>query len=218
MEKLLKNIHWIIIAFAAFNIYTKFEESEEAHKNLIAQEEAQRQDLAKNKKLQKEIASFYKNIKETKENIERVALEIERTQQLLPSEISDSENIGLLRRMAEDVNIKELSIGPEKEEDRGFLIARKYRFKAKATYLQFLIMFEKISENKRILNVGEVSFRKMAQNQRSKFQLIEGSFILEVYKYNSNYKEDRGIDAIEKQFKEGGGRPKKGKGKDEGEA
>ena len=76
----------------------------------------------------------------------------------------------------------------------------KYRFKAKATYLQFLIMFEKISESKRILNVAEVNFRKLDQPQRSKFQLIDGEFFLEAYKYNNNYKEDRGLDQLEKQF------------------
>ena len=122
--------------------------------------------------------------------------------------------------MAEDVNIKEISISPETDETRAFLIARKYRFKAKATYLQFLIMFEKISESKRILNVAEVNFRKLDQPQRSKFQLIDGEFFLEAYKYNNNYKEDRGLDQLEKQFngkeeEKKPRRPRKAKGGEE---
>lgn len=124
-------------------------------------------------------------------------------QQLLPGEISDSENMSLLRKLAEDINIKEVSISPETETDRGFYLARRYRIKAKATFLQFLIMFEKIAENKRILNVGESTFKKSDVLQRSKFQVIEGDLVIEAYRYNANYKEDRGIDEIEQQFKHG---------------
>ncbi len=202
MDKFLKNLHWFIIAFALFNLATQYMDSEERFNGVVSQKESAEIEYIRNKKTQREIANFYKNISEAKEKIERVALEIEKTQQLLPGEISDTENIGLLRKIAEDVNIKEVSISPEQEVDRGFYLARQYRFKAKATYLQFLIMFEKISENKRILNVGQMSFKKLDQPQRSKFQLISGEFILEAFRYNTNYKEDRGINQIETQFKD----------------
>lgn len=217
MEKLLKNLHWFVIAFALFKLATQYMDFDERHSSLVSQQEDVQVELTKNKQTQREISNFYKNIKEAKEKIERVALEIEKTQQLLPSEISDTENIGLLRKIAEDVNIKEVSISPEVEVDRGFYLARQYRFKAKATYLQFLIMFEKISENKRILNVGQMSFKKLDQPQRSKFQLISGEFILEAFRYNTNYKEDRGIDQIETQFKDGvAPRPVRSKAKESG--
>ena len=202
MAKLLKNLHWIIIAFAAFNFYQLYIAADEQYTNIVEQEESKRIELAKNKKTVREIANYYSNIKEEKEKIERVAKEIEKMQQLLPSEISDSENINLLRKLADDINIKELSIAPEGDSDRGFFIARRYRLKAKATFLQFLIMFEKISENKRILNIGESTFKVSASPQRGKFQVIDGDFVLEAYKYNVNFKEDRGIDAIEKKFEE----------------
>lgn len=209
MAKLLKNLHWIIIAFAAFNFYQIYTAEDEQYEQLVGQEEAKRVELTKNKKVKREISNYYSNIKEEKEKIERVAKEIEKMQQLLPSEISDSENINLLRKLADEINIKELSIVPEAmESDRGFFIARKYRLKAKATFLQFLIMFEKISENKRILNIGESTFKVTTLPQRGKFQVIDGEFILEAYRYNPNFKEDRGIDAIEKKFQEEAKKPK----------
>lgn len=202
MEKLLKNLHWLIIAYAAFELYTLYTEANDKLIEIESQQEVRRAELSKNKKIQREISNYYKNIEEEKVKIERVANEIEKMQQLLPSDISDSENINLLRKMADDVNIKEMSIAPETEIDRGFYLARRYRIKAKATFLQFLIMFEKIAENKRILNVGESSFKKSEVPQRSKFQVIEGEMIIEAYRYNANFKEDRGIDEIEQQFKD----------------
>lgn len=219
MEKLLKNLHWFIIAYAVFDFYTMYEEKTTHVTDLDSQIEVQQNMLKKNKKTQKEIANYYSNIKEEKDKIEKVAREIEKMQQLLPGEISDSENIHLLRGMADDVNIKDISIAPDQEIDRGFFLARRYRIKAKATFLQFLIMLEKIGENKRILNVGEASFKKVDEPQRGKFQLISGEFIIEAYRYNAQFKEDRGIDEIEKKFQtpQSGGAPKKAaKEKEEG--
>lgn len=202
MASILRNLHWIIILFAIVRVGLTWYEASEEIENRKQSIELQRGEIRKLEKTKKEIREYLENIDEEKQRIERVAVEIEKTQQLLPSEISDTENINLLRKIAEDVNIKEVSIAPEAEENRGFYIARRYKFKAKATYLQFLIMFEKISENKRILNTREVFFRKLEQPQRSKFQLIDGEFYLEAYRYNSNFKEDRGLDQIEHQFRE----------------
>src|ERR1700740_3482541 len=122
MEKLLRNIHWFIIGYALFNIGMYYKDVDEKITNLKSQQEAQQESLKKARKTKKEISTFYRDIDEAKSRIERVALEIEKAQQLLPSEVSDTENISLLRRMAEDVNIKEVSIMPEREEDRGFYI------------------------------------------------------------------------------------------------
>lgn len=201
MAKLIKNLHWFIIAYAAFNFYLLYETASERLLSLESEEARVRTILSKYKKTAREIENYYKNIDEEKNKIERVALEIEKTQQLLPSEISDSENINLIKQMADDLNIKEISISPEKDLDKGFLIARKYNIKIKATFLQFLILFEKIGENKRIFNINEVGFKKPEQIQRGKFQLLLGNFVLEAYKYNANYKEERGINEIEASFK-----------------
>lgn len=202
MEKILKYLHWFIIAYAAFNLYQLIGEKEEALSMLQSTVSGQQNELRKNKKNQKEISTFYKNIDEEKLKIEKVALEIERMQQVLPSEVSDLDNIQLVRDLAEAVNIKEISITPAKEIDNGFYLSRDYKIVAKATYLQFLILFEKISENKRILNIGETSFKKLQAVQRGRFEPISGEFTIKAYRYNANFKEDRGIDEIEKKFQD----------------
>jgi Tfp pilus assembly protein PilO len=203
MNGVLKNLHWFLIVITLCKLgFSYYEYSEEATKRNSLLENV-KEDLKKEEKTKRDVKKFLSNIEEEKSRIERVAQEIEKTQQLLPSELSDSENIAQIRRVAEDVNIKEVSIAPESEELRGFYFARRYKFKANATYLQFLIMFEKIYESRRILNIGEVNFKKLEQPQRSKFQVIEGDFILEAYKYNQNFKEDRGLDTLEQRFKAG---------------
>lgn len=201
MKKIVAHIHWLIIVYAIYNIFTYLEEVKVKKEEMTIKQELEAKSLQKARKSKKEIANFNNDIIEAKNKIERVAQEIEKNQQLLPSDISDTENINLLKKMADDINIKELSIAPQSDENREFYIARKYKIKAKATYLQLLIMFEKISEYKRILNITDLSLKKMEQPQRGKFQLIEGDFTLEAYRINQSYKEDRGIDKIENEFK-----------------
>jgi Tfp pilus assembly protein PilO len=209
MSKILKNLHWIIIAYSVYSFYSIYMEKDEQLNTTTAKEASLQNDLKKSKKLQREVQNFHKNIGEEKAKIERVAQEIEKTQQLLPSDLSDTENINLLRRLADEVNVKEISIAPEREVDQGFFITRGYNVTAKATFLQFLILFEKISENKRILNVGDCSFKKSTDPQRGKYQIINGQFKIYAYRYNVNFKEDRGIEEIEKKFKSEGTAPKK---------
>ncbi len=201
MDKVLKNLHWFIIAYAVFDFYTLYDASNTKMTELENQLQAEKTLYDKNKKSENDIKNYYANIATEKARIETVAQEIEKTQQLLPSEISDIENLTLLRNLAEVTNIKEISIAPDKDVTREFVIARRYKVKLKATFLQILIMFEKIGESTRILNIGEASFNKINEVQRGKFQLIQGDFILEAYRFNSGYKEDRGIENIENQFK-----------------
>ncbi len=221
MGNVLKHIHWILILFTVYEFYNLYTETDEKYVGLESTLSSLQNTLTKNKKTEREIKQYYNNIEEEKSKIERVASEIEKMQQLLPSDISDTENITLLRSMADEINIKDISIAPEKDEERGFYIARKYRLKVKATFLQMLILFEKIGENKRILNVGEAGFKKIAQPQRGKFQVIAGEFVLESYRFNPSFKESRGIEEIEKKFQEDKDKtkPKRKRAKDkEGDA
>ena len=203
MGKILANIHWLIIVWAIYNIATSYMDGQAKLDTFPVIQENLSLALQKSKKQRKEIKAFYKDITDVKAKIERVAQEIEKTQQLLPSEVTDKENMSLLKKMADDLNVKETNIIPEGDDDRGFYIARKFRVKAKATYLQFVIIFEKIAENKRILNVLDLTFKKLEQPQKSKFQLLDGEFLIEAYRFNPNFKEDRGIEKIEKEFKAG---------------
>lgn len=188
MEKLLKNIHLVIVLWTAYNLYTIYEEYDPKPEEARQQTERLRLKLAKNKKVKKEIDDFYKNIDEAKLKIQKVKESVEKTQQLLPTEISDLENMTLLRQVAEDLNIKSMKIIPGKEEAKGFFISKQYKFTGQATYVQFVVFFERISNNKRMLNIKDLNLAK-AGEQRGKFQMLQGSFILEAYKHNPNYKE-----------------------------
>ncbi len=202
MGKVLKNIHWLIIGLAIFNIFSLWSEKSEQITTLKDQVTAMDNDLIVKRKNKIKLQAFFKDIDEAKDRIERVAIQIEKSQQQLPSDLNDGEIIGFISRKADELNIREVNLSPdEKDEDRGFYSVRKYNLKAKGTYVQFLILFENISEYKRILNVGRVKFGRSPGLQRSRFQLIDGEIQILAYRYNVGYKEDRGIDAINEKLK-----------------
>lgn len=203
MAKLIKNIHFFIIALGVFNFYNLWLDKSEKIENNKSQTEALTSSIEIKKKNKKELQEFFRDIEEAKDRIERVAQEIEKAQQQLPAELNDGEIMGFITKKADELNIREISIAPDiKEDDKGFYFVRKYIFKAKGTYVQFLILFENIADYKRILNIGSVSFSRLNAVQRSRFQVIDGQIEILAYRYNTNYKEDRGIESIEKSIKE----------------
>ncbi len=218
MAALIKNIHLLIIALAAYNVYTLWSEKSGEMDGLQQQIDSANASLVGKRKNKKEIQSFFKDINEAKDRIERVALEIEKTQQQLPSEINDGELIQFISKKAEELNIRDINITPDATDDnKGFFSIRKYTLKAKGTYVQFLILFENISDYKRILNIGAVTFNRNNLIQRSRFQIIDGEIQILAYKYNVGYKEDRGIDKIDQELgankkPTGGARKSKGGG------
>lgn len=160
----------------------------------------------------KDLKRYFQDIEDAKKNIELVALEVEKVQRQLPSEISDAENLQLIKGVAENLNIQNIFLQPQGETDKGFYFIKNYEMKATGTYLQFLIFFEKVAENKRLLNIRDVTLGITQEKQRGRFQLINAEIIIQAYRFNPNYKEDRGIESIEKKFDEASSRPRaKGK-------
>lgn len=203
MGALLSKLHYIIILWVVYGVYQKYEEHTEALEMLNGQIPSIQIMIKKAIQQKDEIKTYNQDIAEAKLRIEKVASEIEKLQKQLPSNISDADNLDLLSRLASGLNIKNPFLTPGDEENRGFYLTKKYKFKGLGTFLQFLIMLEKISMQERILNIHDVQFVKSNEKQRGRFQLLNINLTIESYRYNPNFKEDRGIEEIEKQFKSG---------------
>lgn len=188
MEKILKLLPILALIYAGNSCYTMYENYEAEIANLNSEIETQNIQKQKNLQTRAEIEEYKKNIEIEKAKIARVEKEIEKIQQLFPSEISDNENITLIRKYAEDVRVTQVTrVAPLGDEDKGFYIARPYHFAMKATYLQFIVFLEKLSDSERIINVRNIDFKVNKDNQKGKYQLIDGEVILETYKFNPNY-------------------------------
>jgi len=191
VAKLLTNLHIFIILYAGWNMYLMYETFTEEFEQISMQVPGLEGKLANKKKEKRELKNYYKDIDEAKQRIELVASEVEKIQKKFPSEISDTENLALIKNSAESINIKNIFLNPGVEENKGFYFIKKYEFKGMGTYLQFLVFFDKISQSDRLLNVRNVNLKRSEIKQRGRYEVIECNATLEAYRYNPEYKEDR---------------------------
>ncbi len=217
MVTIISKIWILIIAYGAFEAWTTYQTHEEEMTSLEASIPQIQSQINRAKKEKKQIKSYLRDIEEAKKNIELVALEVEKLQKKLPETIKDAENLSLIKKIAEGLNIKKIFLSPGIEENKGFYLTKRYEFTATGTFLQFLIFFEKIGGSERLLNIREVELRRSTDKQRGRFQLTNARVVVEAYRYNPDHKEDRGISDIESKFKDGKGpkgkvkKPKRGK-------
>lgn len=202
MQTLIEKLHWFVFMYTIFLAYEMYAVHDEKKLSLEARVPVMDQKLEVAKKKVSDLKKYFKDIEAAKRNIERVAQEVEKVQRRLPSDIADSENLKMIQGIASRLNIREVFIKPETEIDKGFYFIKNYVLTAEGTYLQFLVLFEKIAESKRLLNIKDVFFEQITdRNQRARFKLIKGTIIVQAYRYNSRYKESRGIEEIESEFK-----------------
>lgn len=211
MSSILKNLHLFILIYAAAVIYQAYDENQKANESLqerLPQIQAQ---IQKERKEKAELEKYFKDIQDAKDRIELVAQKLERLQRQLPEEISDAENLNIIRTIAESINMKNILLSPGEDKVNGFYIAKEYRLKVTSTYLQFLVFLEKLSQQERVFNVKSVLTEIAKGNQKGRFVLSDSEVIIETFRFNKDYKEDRGIKAIEESFKVTIPPPQKGK-------
>ncbi len=156
--------------------------------------------INKSKREKKQLTAYLKDVEAAKERIELVAQEVEKIQRKLPDTVDDTKNLSLLKNLAEKLNIRSIYLTPLDEITKGFYIAKRYSLKASGTFLQFLMLMEQIGSTQTILNVKRISLENQQEKQRGRFQIIDADIIIETYRYNSDYKESRGIEEIEKEL------------------
>jgi Tfp pilus assembly protein PilO len=201
LEKILSKAHYFILLWAAFVTFNYYQDYSERLTEVEAKRPTLERSIQELTKKKSDLQKYLKDINEAKERIELVAQGVEKLTRQLPSEISDLDNVGLIRDVATAVRIKDARVVPGREEAKDFYIVKTYEFTGVGTFLQFLIFFERIAENERLLNISSFSLKKTEENQRGRFQLVRGHVAVQAYRFNPNFKEDRGIEKIESDIK-----------------
>lgn len=200
-DVLIKNLHWFIIAYAAWSTFTVFEEKEEEYKNLVQQTPALQSKIAREKRNLSQIEEFKANLAETKDRVREVAKQIEKAQRQLPADVNDAQVQEMLGEVSDKLKMKQPKQSPLEETSHGFYFAKLYSFEAKGTFLQSLIFFETLAKSERILNVKNVEIKQSTEKTRSRFQVVNMKTTVESFRYNKNHVEKSGVEEIEKQFK-----------------
>ncbi len=197
----VKNFHWLIIAWALQGIYVSYTEHEEMLLPVLESKPGIEETIVRLERQLKEIETFKKNLEQMKERLSEVRNQIEKLQRQLPSDVNDTVVLTFLSDEGKKINILNGQYSPSAESNNGFYIAKDYKMAAEGTFLQFLIMFEKIAASERILNIKNFNMTADRTNNRGFHQIIKMEASIESFRYNTNYVEDSGAQAIEEKYK-----------------
>lgn len=194
INKLLEKLHFVIILYGLYAAYGVYEEHAIKMEELNGRFPGVESEIVVNTKKVKEMQEFVKKAEESKVRVEEVAKNIESAQKQLPSEINDSEIIGLFSEEINSLNIKDPGYLPGGEKPSTYFISKEYSIKAKGTFLQLLVFLERVGNATRIFNVKKVKFVNTEPNQRGRFQMISFDATIEAFRYNPDFKVDRGFE------------------------
>ncbi len=197
VSKLIANLHFLFLLYAGWNMWTLYEEHTRQMEDLELQFAPIEAEIKTNKKKVKEIQEFQKKTEESKIRVEEVAKNIEAAQRQLPAEINDNQILTFFNQEIQNLNIKDPNITPGSEQASTYFISKDYTIKSKGTFLQMLIYFERIGNAARIYNVKNFKLTNTESTQRGRFQMINCESSIEAFRFNPDFKVDRGFESSE---------------------
>lgn len=196
-NKFISNLHVFIFLYGLYGTWVIYDDHTIQMEELNSQVPSIEAEIAKNQKKVKEIQEFQKKTEESKIRVEEVAKNIESAQKQLPAEINDGQILTFFNQEISSLNIKDPQITPGVEKTSTYFISKEYMLKANGTFLQFLIFFERIGNATRIYNIKNLKLVNPDPNQRGRFQMIAGEAVIEAFRFNPEFRVDRGFDKIQ---------------------
>lgn len=191
--KFFAKLHIFIILYLLYGVWTFWDEHSLAMEQMNSQLQGIESSLVMNTKRLGQIQEFIKKRDEYQLRVEEVAKNIEAVQKQLPPTTNDTEIISFFNQEMNSLNIKESNLIPGVEGPSTYFIAKNYDLKAKGTFLQFLIFFERISTASRIYNISEFTMKVAAGGRKGRFQMLDGTAKIQAYRYNPDFTVDRGF-------------------------
>lgn len=203
--KILSVLHILIFAYTAYAVYEYYEQHEAKVTETASQVPGLETEISGLKKRLEAIETYKKNIENSKKSVEEVFKNIERVQRQLPADVNDIDILDYFAKEGRLLNIPELSSTPLPEIPEGFSVTKPYTVKARGTFLQLVVLLERLSRTDRIFNIQKFTLASDDTPQKGRFQVIGLEATIETYKYNQGYRESSGIEEINAQFAGAGG-------------
>jgi Tfp pilus assembly protein PilO len=193
VNKLIGSIHWVILLYGLYGAWVLYDEHVLQLEEIVTRGTGIDEEIDKMQKKVKEIQEFTRKTDEYKTRVEDVAKNIETVQKQLPADTNDTQILSFFQNEINSLNIKDANFTPGKEEKSTYYISKEYNLKARGTFLQFLIFLERMGTADRIYNIKELRLSTPAENQRGRFQIISGEGIIQAFRFNPDFKVDRGF-------------------------
>lgn len=192
-NKIITNIHLLLLVYGLYGAWVMYDEHLMQLEEIAGRGNGMDQEIMMTQKKVSEIQEFTKKADEYKVRVEEVAKNIETVQKQLPAETNDGSILEFFQGEVGQLNLKNPSFSPGKEEKSTYYISKEYNLTAEGTFLQFLIFFERIGNADRIYNIKNLRLVNESQNQKGRFQIIKGEGTIQAFRFNPDFKVDRGF-------------------------
>lgn len=193
VNKLISNLHFILLIYGLYVGWVMYDEHQLKAEELANRGSGIDVEISIAQKKVRELDEFSKKTDEYKVRVEEVAKNIEAVQKQLPAETNDSQILGFFQNEINALNIKDANFTPGKEEKSIYFISKDYNLKARGTFLQFLIFFERIGNSDRIYNIKNLKLTTPNDTQKGRFQMISGEGVIQAFRFNPEFRVDRGF-------------------------
>jgi Tfp pilus assembly protein PilO len=193
INKLISNMHILLLLYGLYGGWVLYDEHIIQLEAIVTQESSLDSEIVSAQKKVKEILEFSKQTEEYKVRVEEVAKNIESVQKRLPAETNDTQILSFFQSEINSLNIKDANFTPGKEESSTYYISKEYTLKARGTFLQFLIFLERLGNADRIYNIKKLKLTSPNDTQKGRFQIISGEGVIQAFRFNPDFKVDRGF-------------------------
>jgi Tfp pilus assembly protein PilO len=197
VNKIISNVHFLLLLYGMHEVWIKYDEHSSQLEQLSSQFPQIEQEIISSHKKISEIKDFIQKTDEYKARVDGVAKNIEEVQKQLPAEINDTQILAYISDELKLLNIKDPNVTPGSEEPTTYFISKQYNLKATGTFLQFLILLERMSNATRIYNVKSLKLNAVIDGKKGRFQILNGEGVIQAFRYNPDFRVDRGFDKIE---------------------
>lgn len=189
----ISNIHILLFLYGMYGTYVVYDEHVIQMEEITSRATSVQSEIIQAEKKVKEIQDFLKKTDEYKVRVEEVAKNIESVQKQLPAETNDTQILQFFQNEINALNLRDANFTPGGETKSTYFIGKDYNIQAKGTFLQFLIFFERIATADRIYNIKTLKLNSDNDNQKGRFQVISGEGTIQAYRFNPEFKVDRGF-------------------------
>lgn len=193
VNKLISSAHLLLLAYGLYGGWVLYDEHVVQRDDVVSRGSGIDAEIADAQKKVKEIQEFSKKTEEYKVRVEEVAKNIESVQKQLPAETNDTQILSFFQTEINSLNIKDANFTPGNEERSTYYISKEYTLKARGTFLQFMIFFERIGTADRIYNIKNLKLSSPNDVQKGRFQIISGEGVIQAFRFNPDFKVDRGF-------------------------
>lgn len=133
-----------------------------------------------------EVEKFRGQIEEYESSIVNFEDQISKIKLKIPAIDDKTTILDELSNEAKKLNIQKVEFNPkyERENGGGIYLTNGIEFKGLATYLQFLVFFEKLSEGERLYNIASIKYKQSKDKKSARHNPVEISTIIETFHYN----------------------------------